>query len=103
MQGVFLTAFKAAERLAAMLDIYVEYADVITKLSQGALSFFDKEKGVFLSSGQVSLASQAWMGLAEVLPQEDHIRAIQLAVGDPKIYQGEHSLFISLRTGSSTS
>ncbi|CAO3666939.1 unnamed protein product [Umbelopsis vinacea] len=84
MQGVFVVAFKAAKKLAALLDICVDYKDEIDRLSQGCLSFYDKDRGLFLSSEQVSWASQAWMGLAKVLPQEDHVRAIQHAMKDPK-------------------
>jgi alpha-L-rhamnosidase len=83
MQAVFVIAFKAAQQLARMLGINADYADDITQLSQGAITFYDQEKGLFLSNGQVSWASQAWMGLAGVLPQDDHVKAIHIAMQDP--------------------
>jgi alpha-L-rhamnosidase len=84
MQAVFVVAFKAAQELSRLLNIgVVDFSDKIRLLSQGALSFYDNDKGLFLSSGQVSWSSQAWMGLAQVLPPEDHVRAIRLAIADP--------------------
>ncbi|OZJ02255.1 hypothetical protein BZG36_05033 [Bifiguratus adelaidae] len=84
MQAVFLFAFKAAEKLAGILDLSVHFSETIEELAQGALTFYDAEKGVFVCDGQVSWATQAWMGLARVLTPGDHVRAIQLSVTDPE-------------------
>lgn len=84
MQAVFVIAFKAAQSLAAILDVGVDYNEDIRLLSQGSLAFYDQDQGLFLSNGQISWASQAWMGLALVLPQEQHVRAIQIAMQNPK-------------------
>lgn len=84
MQAVFVIAFKAAQSLAAILEIGVDYTEDIRLLSQGSLTFYDQDQGLFLSNGQISWASQAWMGLAQVLPQEQHVRAIQIAMQNSK-------------------
>lgn len=84
MQAVFVVAFKAGQQLADLLGIEVDYADEICQLSQGALSFYDDDKGLFISSQQVSWATQAWMGLAQVLPPEAHVRTIRIAMEVPE-------------------
>ncbi|KAI9282153.1 bacterial alpha-L-rhamnosidase domain-containing protein [Umbelopsis sp. AD052] len=83
MQAVFVIAFKAAQSLANKLDISADYTEDIRLLSEGSLALYDQDNGVFLSNGQISWASQAWMGLAHVLPQEQHVRAIQIAMQNP--------------------
>ncbi|KAI8137863.1 bacterial alpha-L-rhamnosidase domain-containing protein [Fennellomyces sp. T-0311] len=83
MQGVFIFALKAAQQLGKLINVTVDYSTEIEKLSEGALSFFDKGKGVFVSNGQVSWASQAWMGVAQVLSPKQHVQAILTAIRDP--------------------
>ncbi|CAM0140371.1 hypothetical protein VKS41_006998 [Umbelopsis sp. WA50703] len=83
MQGVFIFATKAAKKLTTLLNIQISYDDVIQELSQGALTFYNRESGVFESAGQVSWSSQAWMGMAQVLSPQKHVKAIQLAIKDP--------------------
>ena len=84
MQGVFIFTLKAAQKLAQMIEIDVDYSKEIGELTQGAIkAYFDKKKGVFVSNNQISWASQAWMGMAKILPSEQHVRAIQLAINDP--------------------
>ncbi|KAG2173124.1 hypothetical protein INT43_004497 [Umbelopsis isabellina] len=83
MQGAFVFANKAAMKLASILGTQTSYDDIIQELTRGALTFYNEESGVFLSSGQVSWSSQAWMGLAQVLSPQEHVKAIQLAMADP--------------------
>jgi hypothetical protein len=71
--------------LARLLSIEPPFSDLVTNLSKTALSFFDHEKGVFVtgSTRQISWASQAWMALADFLPLETSKRALLTAMQDP--------------------
>ncbi|KAI9488489.1 bacterial alpha-L-rhamnosidase domain protein [Zychaea mexicana] len=83
IQGVFIFALKAAQQLGKLINVNVDYSKEIQELTQGAMSFFDTDKGVFVCNGQVSWASQAWMGMAQILPAEKHVQAILSAIEDP--------------------
>ncbi|MFW5699623.1 MAG: glycoside hydrolase [Bacteroidota bacterium] len=73
MQGIMIYTFQHTWEIAKMLNKENEIAflpDRIKEMKAAAKkNFFDQEKGVFVSgySRQVSLASQAWMILAEVV------------------------------------
>ncbi len=77
MHGIMIYTFQHTLEIAEMLnktDELADLPDVIEQMKQGAReNFFDKKSGVFVSgySRQVSLASQAWMILSEVVSAKE--------------------------------
>ena len=77
MHGIMIYTFQHTLEIAEMLnktDELADLPDVIKQMKQAARSnFFDKQAGVFVSgySGQVSLASQAWMILSDVVSAKE--------------------------------
>ncbi len=83
MHGIMIYTFQHTLEIAEMLNKKHELADlpdVIKKMKQAAREhFFDKQSGVFVSgySRQVSLASQAWMILSEVVSAKEGAEIFQ--------------------------
>ncbi|MDQ8736599.1 sugar hydrolase [Paenibacillus sp. LHD-38] len=77
-QGVLIYCLKRGMALAATLGLEKErayIADQINRTTKAALDhLWENDLGVFISGAdkQVSWASQVWMALAEVLPQEEN-------------------------------
>ncbi|MDQ8738797.1 sugar hydrolase [Paenibacillus sp. LHD-38] len=99
-QAVLLYTLKRGQRLARTLkDLQEEQwiADQIEIVSKAAMEhFWDSERGLFVSGEdkQVSWASQVWMTLAELLPQEEnaklfdrlHTEPPQIGMNTPYMY-----------------
>jgi alpha-L-rhamnosidase len=70
MHGLLIFSLKAINSFARLLSIEPPFSALVTDLSSSALSFFDREMGVFISgpTRQVSWASQVWMALADFRP-----------------------------------
>ncbi len=85
MHGLLIFSLKAVNSLALLLGLEAPLSSLVAKLSTAAHSFFDHEKGVFVSgpNRQVSWASQAWMALADFLPPATSKSALLSAMRDP--------------------
>jgi alpha-L-rhamnosidase len=85
MHGLLIFSLKAINSLARLLSIEPPFSVLVADMSTAALSFFDREKGVFISgpARQVSWASQAWMALADFLPPATTKQALLTSMQDP--------------------
>jgi alpha-L-rhamnosidase len=85
MHGLLIFSLKAINSLARLFSIELPFSALVAGMSTAALSFFDREKGVFISgpARQVSWASQAWMSLADFLPPATSKQALLTSMQDP--------------------
>ncbi|KAM0284802.1 hypothetical protein ACHAQH_001722 [Verticillium albo-atrum] len=86
MHGLLIFALKAVNALAELLGKPVPHEDAVVGLLASAEgSFYDAERGVFVSGPerQVSWASQAWMALAGVMDPTRCKAALLAAMADP--------------------
>ena len=87
--GVFVYTLRQLLELAKMLGADTQaIEDKIVILSAELLSYYDEQKGVFVSeSGQISWHSQIWGVLANVLPAEQNAKIIsEICTLDTKYY-----------------
>jgi alpha-L-rhamnosidase len=90
-QAVLIYCLKQGLRLAAKLGLEKEQSDIavqIDRTTQAALAhLWDATQGMFVSGGdrQISWASQVWMALAEVLPQEENAALIDRLFENPPV------------------
>lgn len=87
MQAVMLYALKQAIRMCEYLEINAsEYEMLYTKMKDAALCYlYDDKKHVFVSGDeeQISVASQIWMILAEVLDREQGKKTLKQVDNHP--------------------
>jgi alpha-L-rhamnosidase len=86
MHGLVLFCCKEINQLATLISKPVPFADVVSKMTVAASSFYDEYLGVFVSgpNRQVSWSSQAWLGLAAAMNPQICLQAITAAMEDPK-------------------
>lgn len=85
-QGLALKMLKRGFYLAQELGRSEDIARLekwIATMTQGALSFYDEKTHLFLADGQVSVASQMWMILAEVLTPEENLLVLDALAACP--------------------
>ncbi|KIW00597.1 uncharacterized protein PV09_07795 [Verruconis gallopava] len=85
MHGLLIYSLKAINALAHILAKDPPFLHEVKFLVDAAQKFYDRERGVFVSGqyGQVSWASQAWMGISEVMDPDICKRALLTAMHDP--------------------
>lgn len=81
IQGVLIYSCQEGIELAKALGREAEvqpFIEAVARMKQAARGLFDEPLGVFVSGEQrqISWASQAWMALADVLPQPQMARAL---------------------------
>ncbi|MFC6644189.1 hypothetical protein ACFQBQ_00990 [Granulicella cerasi] len=89
VQGVMIYSYRKAIELAKLTGHHEDiagYEERIRLMTDAAVkNFWDKEQRVFVSGPkrQVSWATQAWLGLAEVVSKEDGAHALLTATQSP--------------------
>jgi alpha-L-rhamnosidase len=87
IQGVLIYAFKRTLELARRIGVDADVADYparIAAMSAAArAAYWNAEAGLFVSGGQVSWASQAWMIIAGVASRGEGAGALRRALADP--------------------
>lgn len=70
LHGLLIFCLKATNRLARALSRVPPFVDLADRMGQAALTFYEPELGVMVSGPekQVSIASVAWLVLADVFP-----------------------------------
>lgn len=82
-QAILIYALKQLVQLA---DIQSDpdlnfYQQKISTLSANSVNkLFDQQKGLFVSNGQLNIASQVWMVLAHVLPDEENKKLMDKSI-----------------------
>ncbi len=81
--AIVIFTLKQALFLANEMNDEKAVADLIYKIKLYSENLtarlFDKEKGCFISGGQISLCSQSWVTLADIMPKELMLKAMQTA------------------------
>ena len=82
-QAILIYALKQLVQLASIQsdpDLKF-YQQKISALSANSVSkLFDQHKGLFVSNGQLNIASQVWMVLAHVLPDEENKKLMDKSI-----------------------
>ena len=91
-QGVLIFALRYARRLARLKNDWSQSTFLmhwLDALRNAAVErFWDEERGLFVSRGQVSAASQIWMVLADAVEPEKARRAMEQAVSASEVPMG---------------
>ncbi|MFP1839614.1 alpha-L-rhamnosidase-related protein [Lonsdalea quercina] len=89
IQGLLIYSCQEGIELAKSLGRNAEVAhleETVERMKQAARGLFDEKQGVFVSGEQrqISWASQAWMALADVLPQPQMAQALTRVMSLPQ-------------------
>ena len=91
-QGVLIFALRYARRLARLKNDWSQSAYLMHRqeaLQKAAVKrFWNEDKGLFVSNGQISAASQIWMVLADAVETEKARRAMQQAIATSEVPMG---------------
>ncbi|KAL2062507.1 hypothetical protein VTL71DRAFT_6773 [Oculimacula yallundae] len=85
MHGVLLFCCKEINKLATLISKPAPFLETVEKMTKAASSFYDAEKGVYVSGPdkQISWVSQAWMALSGASDPATSLRALTTAMADP--------------------
>lgn len=86
LHGLLLYCLKAANKLANILARSPPYVDLVEGMSQAAQTFFHPDFKVFVSgpNQQISIASAAWLVLADVFPTEKERECLRNILNHPE-------------------
>jgi alpha-L-rhamnosidase len=86
MHGLVLYCCKEVNKLAILIGKSPPYVDVVQKMSEAVLDFYDESLQVFVSGPdqQVSWISQAWMALSGAMESVVCLEAIKRAMENPQ-------------------